>query len=523
MVLCCRPRCARLGFLLLLFVFLTLTTAHPKLRHITGVQCTYHVAATVGGPPQCTALHEWEAALSQKKLSLPVHEGMTGCYVYFSNQVQGLGWNNCFNKVLMNAPLAYISGHAYLFQDLYWSHEHSSGPRNSTSASPSGRARPSRDRRRPFDEADPDRAPSPRTGSTSSAPAINGPALGPVRGIVIVPARADEDAFPQTFELALWDSPRFLPLLPALAASPISRATRTFSSPAPMHCVVLQLESYPRQLRSGVRRHRARRTRITWSCLEFRGAAQCASHLDKRVHRVARADGWAASDVGMAMDMEIARQAAVFVGDGVPLRAILSTTARSGQFRAIRYDKHIWTVGNKLADEATKEASERDPDPGNFVSFTSVRRLIHLRILGEWDARWRTTKVGSTLRYLDKSPPSLIPIRLYSSSTLSRKSSSSLSQLRTGFSHLNADRFRTGLIDSPTCEDCGAPYETRAHFILECPVWEPLCQPLHLASRELGHFGSLHLSPLLTHPKLLTCMSKFMEVTRRFARPSPPS
>ncbi|KAJ7083578.1 hypothetical protein C8R44DRAFT_530941, partial [Mycena epipterygia] len=160
------------------------------------------------------------------------------------------------------------------------------------------------------------------------------------------------------------------------------------------------------------------------------------------------------------------------------LRGILSTSSRSGQFRTIRYDKlirkalltrphltilnlwtpaHIGTAGNEMADEAAKEASERDPDPDNFVSLTTVRRRIHLQILGSWDSRWKSTKVGSALRYLDKSPPSLIPTRLYSSSTLSRKASSSISQLRTGFSFLNADRFKVGLVDSAACDECGAP------------------------------------------------------------------
>ncbi|KAJ7605221.1 hypothetical protein B0H17DRAFT_1222003 [Mycena rosella] len=157
------------------------------------------------------------------------------------------------------------------------------------------------------------------------------------------------------------------------------------------------------------------------------------------------------------------------------LRGILSTKPRSGQFRAIRYDKlirdalrslphltilnlwtpaHIGTVGNELADAAAKEATECEPDPDNFVSLTSVRRHIHLQVLQAWDVRWKATKTGKALRYINRTSPSLVPIPLYSSSSLSRKTSSAIAQLRTGFSYLNAHRFKSGFVDSTACEAC---------------------------------------------------------------------
>lgn len=225
------------------------------------------------------------------------------------------------------------------------------------------------------------------------------------------------------------------------------------------------------------------------------------------------------------------------------LRGILSTKPRSGQHRAICYDKlvrealvlcphltilnlwtpaHIGTAGNELADVAAKSATEQDPDPEGFLSLTSIRRHIHRYILSDWNTRWKATKVGRALRYIDDKPPSLIPIALYSSSTLSRKISSSISQLRTGFSFLNAHRFKSHLVDSPSCPSCGASFETRAHYLLDCPAWEPFRQPLHDACKPIGLFGSLHLTPLLSHPALLIPVGKFVEATGRFERPSPP-
>ncbi|KAK7033761.1 hypothetical protein R3P38DRAFT_2520195 [Favolaschia claudopus] len=80
-------------------------------------------------PPDYTVLKKWEAALPQHNLTLPFPEGKKGRYVKFSNQSGGIGWNNCFNEVLMNAHLAYVSGRGYVFRDYYWSAEHYRWPR----------------------------------------------------------------------------------------------------------------------------------------------------------------------------------------------------------------------------------------------------------------------------------------------------------------------------------------------------------------------------------------------------------
>ncbi|KAJ7187508.1 hypothetical protein GGX14DRAFT_383517, partial [Mycena pura] len=100
--------------------------------------------------------------------------------------------------------------------------------------------------------------------------------------------------------------------------------------------------------------------------------------------------------------------------------------------------------------------------------------------------------------------------------SLPRKISSNISQLRTDFSFLNAHRAKSGFIDSPACEACGDPFETRAHYLLECPAWEPARQSLYTASRSAGLFGSLHVAPLLSHPKILKALGKFVETTGRF-------
>jgi ribonuclease HI len=219
------------------------------------------------------------------------------------------------------------------------------------------------------------------------------------------------------------------------------------------------------------------------------------------------------------------------------LRGILSTKPRSGQFRAIFYDQlirsaqahlphlaitnlwtpaHIGTAGNELADEAAKAATEMEADPSLFVSLTTVQRLIHLQVLAKWQGLWERSKTGKSLRAVDKSPPSLRLSPLYASSTLTRRTISVISRLRTGPSHLNAHRHKSGFIQSPACEACGEPFETRAHYLLQCPTLEPLRQPLHDAAKRAGHYGSLHVSPLLSEPKVLKALGVFIEASRRF-------
>ncbi|KAJ7212843.1 hypothetical protein C8J57DRAFT_1538968 [Mycena rebaudengoi] len=105
---------------------------------------------------------------------------------------------------------------------------------------------------------------------------------------------------------------------------------------------------------------------------------------------------------------------------------------------------------------------------------------------------------------------------LYASTSLSRRTISSISQLRTDFSFLNACRAKSGFITSPACDACGAPYETRAHFLLACPAWDAHRPPLYRASMEAGSFGNLHLPTILNDQILFKPVAKFIEATGRF-------
>ncbi|KAJ6531767.1 hypothetical protein B0H19DRAFT_965966 [Mycena capillaripes] len=210
------------------------------------------------GPPTYEKLWAWEQNLPQHNLDLPFPEGKTGRYVKFSNQVHRLGWNNCFNEILMNTHLAYKSKRAYVFPTYQWSLTHYPWPEsqrlaeqpvtplNALISGPSAGG--------PWDEGDD----APRSVSdawfevvcpdherrkinTNDIKPYIGAAEGdkifdhwqkllleaPERCIEIIPAPFEVDNFPQAFDLWLWGSTRILSLWESFSKSPTSRLLET--------------------------------------------------------------------------------------------------------------------------------------------------------------------------------------------------------------------------------------------------------------------------------------------------------
>ncbi|KAJ7185948.1 hypothetical protein C8R46DRAFT_881929, partial [Mycena filopes] len=98
-----------------------------------------------------------------------------------------------------------------------------------------------------------------------------------------------------------------------------------------------------------------------------------------------------------------------------------------------------------------------------------------------------------------------------------RAAISLVARLRMDFSELNAHRFRCRLSPSAACDACGAAYETRAHYLLHCPAWDRFRPALQRASYSVGLLGSVDLRSLLSHPKLLKPIVRFITDTRRFS------
>ncbi|KAJ7773242.1 hypothetical protein B0H16DRAFT_1672856 [Mycena metata] len=197
---------------------------------------------------------EFEKNLPQHNLDLPFPEGKTGRYVKFSNQANRLGWNNCFNEILMNTHLAYMSKRAYVFSSYMWALQHYPWPEserlseqpvtplNALLSGPSVGGS--------WDEGDD----APRSVSqewwevvcpeserrivvSDEMKPYIGAAEGdkifefwqkflldaPERCIEIVPVAFDIDNFPQVFDLWLWGSTRIISLWDSFSKSPASR------------------------------------------------------------------------------------------------------------------------------------------------------------------------------------------------------------------------------------------------------------------------------------------------------------
>ncbi|KAJ4496975.1 hypothetical protein C8R41DRAFT_760591 [Lentinula lateritia] len=248
-----------------LFLLLSISFIHPTTRRLSrsfyydlpsNFQAEDKSSRLGFGPPTWARLKEWEDELPQHNLDLPFPEGRTGRYVKFSNQIKMLGWNNVFNELLMNSLLAYKSKRAYVFQDYVWKPEYYSWPQsesfewpphtplNAIIAGPTagGLWDPGDDAPRSVSEKwfdvvcprEERRILNTREVKPDIAWLMGDEIFeawrkvlteAPERCIEIVPA--DDDNFPQTFDLWLWGSFRVLPLWKPFSESPISRLLAT--------------------------------------------------------------------------------------------------------------------------------------------------------------------------------------------------------------------------------------------------------------------------------------------------------
>ncbi|KAL0568818.1 hypothetical protein V5O48_013162 [Marasmius crinis-equi] len=210
------------------------------------------------GPPTHEAIRAFERGLPQHNLDLAFPEGRSGRYVRFSNQIAMLGWNNCFNEVLMNAHLAYMSKRSYVFQDYVWKPDYYAWPPNQFLQNPphtplnaiiagptagglweAGDKAPRSVSDEWFDTVCPHserRVINTRDVKPSLVQSQGNEIFeawrklleeAPERCIEIRPANSEEDSFPQTFDLWLWGSDRVLSLWEDFKSSPTSRLLDT--------------------------------------------------------------------------------------------------------------------------------------------------------------------------------------------------------------------------------------------------------------------------------------------------------
>ena len=167
------------------------------------------------------------------------------------------------------------------------------------------------------------------------------------------------------------------------------------------------------------------------------------------------------------------------------------------------------------------------PPPPNSSGEIRHGRLLPRRLSAGWSAfqaaqkatwsrSWLTSTTGAQLRAVTSSPPGLAFTRYHSS--LSRRQSTLLTQLRTGACDLGA--YKAHFEPDRLMCACGGEPETQEHFFLHCPLYASPRATL-LASLRLK---SPSLAYLLSDPCATKATLRFLADSGRFdSLYSPPS
>ena len=184
---------------------------------------------------------------------------------------------------------------------------------------------------------------------------------------------------------------------------------------------------------------------------------------------------------------------------------------------------HVGIPGNEEADKAAKEAADGDCSDrrdlpaclrkGIGYSLSATRQARNEKIRDRWTASWAKSPRYSRLRFKDLlTPHSQKYLKYISSGKISRKTASTIFQLRVGHAPLNAYLHRFEKVDSAQCPACGHPKETPEHYLLHCPKY---AHERWLILRQSGGRPP-KITQLLANPKFLTPLANYMEATERF-------
>jgi ribonuclease HI len=134
-------------------------------------------------------------------------------------------------------------------------------------------------------------------------------------------------------------------------------------------------------------------------------------------------------------------------------------------------------------------------------------------IQAKWELLWENdaSATGQQIQRLDPRPPSHYHLQLHKG--LCRSHSSILTQLRTGRSHLNADRHKTKVHHSPLCDHCGG-VESLAHYFMHCPQYAGQRFRLLRALK----WTEIDMSRLLSDKNVLPHTLAYINESARFPR-----
>jgi ribonuclease HI len=188
-----------------------------------------------------------------------------------------------------------------------------------------------------------------------------------------------------------------------------------------------------------------------------------------------------------------------------------------------------WTPGhekfapNERADAIAKQAAQgssshkrklplflrNKPLP---LSISATRHANLTAIRRSWKTRWKRSPRFALINSLDKTLPSNKYLKLVS--TLNRKQSAILTQLRTGHSPLNQHLFRIHRSETPSCPHCqGITVETVKHYLIQCPHYQ---HERHILRRKLKRSAD-SLPFLLSNRAAITPLAIYIRSTKRFS------
>ena len=180
--------------------------------------------------------------------------------------------------------------------------------------------------------------------------------------------------------------------------------------------------------------------------------------------------------------------------------------------------------GNERADKEAKKAAQKDASSIDDLprwltrtplpaSLSKVRQKLNADFAKQARAEWTLSPRAPRATRIDPDLPSKKYMQLIA--PLPRRHASILTQLRTEHAPLNFHLHRITKADSPTCPGCEQARETVAHFIMDCPALEEARARMYFS---IGH--SAHsLQYLLSEPKAMRPLFRFIHDTRRFAAP----
>lgn len=199
-------------------------------------------------------------------------------------------------------------------------------------------------------------------------------------------------------------------------------------------------------------------------------------------------------------------------------RRITAKLAKRRDDRGLNFDLtirwipgHKGVAGNEIADAAAKEAAEGEEKTSlkerlpSFLqdnelpdSISALKQWHQSDLNKKWSDTWKKSLRYTRASTIDPSMPSNKYIKLVS--TLPRRQTSIITQLRTNHTLLNQHLHRIGKSESPYCPHCPEKIESVLHYLFDCPQY---ARERHILSNALRRKAN-SLTHLLTSENAIT-------------------